>query len=282
MPSSHSYSSAEPKHERRAERRLLVEGAGSLEGQDAVTEHLGPDAQAAPLHEAGNGGIRHRSDPGLDGGAVADGRGHLCPDVGSRLVGRHRGVDGELLLDLDPCVDVVDGDERVAECPGHQRVQLSEHQTAARPDRLEGGRQHVDLGAERDHPVARQRGVDDHHVRGQRGGEQPWRQRQPAGHVGEPRVPAEAGADEGRLGDHPVVDRQPSLGIEQVQPERRQGRGDALEQRQRRGEVPAGDDPGLWCRGLHCSGETDGLLELDDPHGRPSPRTGKATAQGAS
>ncbi len=95
-------------------------------------------------------------------------------------------------------------------------------------------------------------------------------------------MPAEARADERRLGDHPVVDRQPPLGIEQVQPEGREGGGDGVEQRQRRGEVPAGDDPGLRRRGLHCRGETDGLLELDDPHRRTSPRAGSATAQGAS
>ena len=148
-----------------------VQRAGPVQGEDAVGEHLAPHGQAAPLRETGQGRVRHHADAELQGGAVGDTAATSSPmrraaSSGSAAAARLSGSSASTTRSMSSAVSspspYVHGIERFT-CATTR---------PPRPARLDGGRQHVDLGPHRPGAVVRCRDVQAHDVRWQRGGEQ--------------------------------------------------------------------------------------------------------------
>jgi hypothetical protein len=138
------------ERERRDDRLAQVQGAGLVQGQHAVGEHLRPHPESAvPGGQRGQDGIGNRAD--------------------TELQRRARG-------------------------------------------------QHVHLGAEGYRAAGRRRRVHEHHVRGQRRGQQHGDQGQPAREVPELVAAAHARADERGLQRHPVTVGHAGLCVQHEQP----------------------------------------------------------------
>ena len=178
----------------------------------------------------------------------------------------------EVFLDLNREVDLIFCQLAIAERVRHARVALRDHQTAARADRFDRGREDVHLDPERHLPCARSGGVQQHDVGRAHRREQPRDKRQAHRQVVEPLagVP-HPGPDEWRLEDHPVARWQRRLRGEHEQPVALHGLLERVEQDSRCREVAAGDDPRLQCRQ-----RGEGLLQLllgDDSHRSMPPPT---------
>ena len=125
-------------------------------------------------------------------------------------------------LDLEADVHGRRVEHRVAVRPGHLAVHLRDDQAAARPAGLDRGRQHVDLGPQRQPPVdAAGATVEQTTSGGSRRREQRRHQRQPRGQVGQGRAAPHARPDERRLVHDPRPGRDTAVGVEHEQPVRR-------------------------------------------------------------
>nr|WP_255649253.1 hypothetical protein [Frankia sp. ArI3] len=91
MRSTQPYSSAEPEQEAGDQIGTGIERTGPIEGQHTVGERLGPHAQPTAAGQRGERGVRHPTDPELQGRTIDDQGSDPLPDRPPHLVTRsHR------------------------------------------------------------------------------------------------------------------------------------------------------------------------------------------------
>ena len=213
-------------------------------------------------------GVRHCPDPELHRRPVGNASGDTVADRRARVVELERTGRGESCVHLDRIVDDVHADLGVAECVGHLRIDLREHQSAALTHGLDGGREDVDLDAERDLAVLRHRRVHDDDVRRAGRTEQPRHQGQPRRDVDQVGTLAHARADERGLERHAFSLREPRLGIECVKSIRRHRGVERRHQNVRGGEVAAHHHARVLGQTSHEAGK---FGRADGAHVREAP-----------
>ena len=130
---------------------VAVEGPGVVEVEDAVGDHLAPDAEPAQVGESGDDRVRDRADAELQRGAGRRPGRHVRTDALD--VRRHRGLHrgrtlGAALRRAGRASRSSTAELGVPERERHVGVGLGDDETAGCAAHLHGGREDVDLGAE--------------------------------------------------------------------------------------------------------------------------------------
>ena len=131
---------------------------------DGVGEEFGPHAYVDVHGQLSDDGVRNRTDPHLEGGAVTDPRSHPVTDLaGQRTRGRHGG-SWQRSVDENTDINVIDVNDPVAEDMGHVRIDLGNDESTSLLGRVEGGRQHLDLNTHAHGAIAWRAGVQNEDV----------------------------------------------------------------------------------------------------------------------
>ena len=136
--------------ERRDDVAFVVERTRVVEVEDAVRDHLAPDAEAPSGGQSGDDRVRDGADAELQRGAGADPLGDMGSDAldlgrGRRCPVPPPGSRGRLEQD---CVQVVGPELGVAERERHVVVGLGDDDSTGGTARLQRGRNDVDLCSE--------------------------------------------------------------------------------------------------------------------------------------
>ena len=241
----------------------------SIELDDSVGEHLGPDREPSPRGQAGQGRVGHHADAHLQGCSVGHQTGQPFAHDARRVVGRRGRRLVERRARLERVVDVGRVDAGVAVRPRHTPVDLGDYQAAAGLARRDRRRQDVDLRPEGQLPFDGRGHGDADRVGGERAFEQPRHQRQPCRHVGQRRASAHPRSHEAGLVDHPRARRDACVRVEHEQPVLVHGVVEQCQHLARRRPVATRDDAGTGRQSGQPSGQ---LPAVDDAHRRPSPR----------
>src|SRR5262245_26541346 len=131
---------------------------------EGLRDHVGVDAEMAPVPQVAEHGVGHAPEPDLEGRAVADNACHVARDPLRRLADRRMLVLDDRRVDRDQVIEAPERHQAVAVGSWHPRVDLGDD----RPRGEDGRPRHVDGDAEAAHAVAvRRRHLHQRHVDGQ-------------------------------------------------------------------------------------------------------------------